>query len=101
MTAAQGTEDTWALKARELSLTWWLEYSLALQPLVVSVASLGLSFQFVKGGKATPVAVLLGLTVMKVNVFQHLPYKTPSVKGSNYHYETLDSALNLYLSTVF
>lgn len=58
MTAAQGTEDTWALKARELSLTRWLEYSLALQPLVVPVASLDLSFQFVKEGKATTVAVL-------------------------------------------
>lgn len=58
MTAAQGTEDTWALKARELSLTRWLEYSLALQPLVVPVAFLDLSFQFVKEGKATTVAVL-------------------------------------------
>lgn len=31
---------------------------------------------------------------MKVNVFQHLPCETPSVKRQQYHYET-DSALNL------
>lgn len=52
MTAAQGTEDTLGSeRAHELSLTRWLEYSLALQPLVVPVASLDLSFRFVKGKK--------------------------------------------------
>ena len=34
---------------------------------------------------------------MKALDVQQLPYESPSVKGSNHHYVTLDPSLNLHL----